>query len=557
MSMTFVPVLGAALLVAPKRKQLTLDERRQRGFGRIYSNVVTWSIHHRRWALALAVLLACGSVPWVRQLKTAFFPKDLSYLSYVDVWAPEDATISQTRELAERAQGVINGAAERWGREQSAMEGKSHAVLKSITTFVGGGGPRFWFSVTPEQQQPNYAQLVIQVRDKHDTTPLVSVLQKALDGIGGARIDVRQLEMAKPVGIPVAIRISGQDIPTLKRYAERARKIFDGVAYAERVRDDWGAAALSVNLDIDADRAAMAGVTHQDVASSSAASHGGALLGAIRDKDVSIPIVARLRPTERADLSALDNLYVSASRSGQKVPLAQVADSHLTMVLEKIQRRNHERTITVSCFPREGYLASEIMSATRSSIQQLRSELPPGYDLAIGGEEEEQTKGFNNLVIVLVISVIAIYVALTLQFKSAVKPLIVFATIPFGVVGALVSLRITASPFGFMAFLGIISLIGVIVSHVIVLFDFIEERRAQGAPLEDALVEAGIQRLRPVLITVVATVIALFPLAAHGGPLWEPLCYAQIGGLSVATFVTLLIVPVVYATFVKDLHWLH
>lgn len=153
-------------------------------------------------------------------------------------------------------------------RYPSTIKGKPYTVLNSITTFVGGGGPRFWFSVTPEQQQPNYVQLVIQVRDKHDTTPLVSVLQKALDEIGGARIDVRQLEMAKPVGIPVAVRISGQDIPTLKRYAERVGKIFDSVAYAERVRDDWGAESLSISLDIDADRAAMAGVTHQDVANS-------------------------------------------------------------------------------------------------------------------------------------------------------------------------------------------------------------------------------------------------------------------------------------------------
>jgi multidrug efflux pump subunit AcrB len=193
------------------------------------------------------------------------------------------------------------------------------------------------------------------------------------------------------------------------------------------------------------------------------------------------------------------------------------------------------------------------MKVARPSINRLRAELPPGYALEVGGEEEEQVKGFGNLVVVLVISILAIFVALMLQFKSAVKPVIVFATIPLGVVGALVSLQLTHSPFGFMAFLGIISLIGVIVSHVIVLFDFIEERQEHGDVLEDALVSAGILRLRPVLITVIATVIALFPLAANGGPLWEPLCYAQIGGLSIATFVTLIIVPVTSAVFVKDL----
>ena len=179
--------------------------------------------------------------------------------------------------------------------------------------------------------------------------------------------------------------------------------------------------------------------------------------------------------------------------------------------------------------------------------------MPPGYTLEVGGEEEEQKKGFADLVVVLAISVASIYVALVVQFKNAVKPLIVFAAIPYGAAGGLVSLSVMRAPFGFMAFLGIISLIGVIVSHVIVLFDFIEEKREEGEPLRDALIDAGIVRLRPVAITVGATVIALLPLASHGGPLWEPLCYAQIGGLTVATFVTLLIVPVFYAIFVLDL----
>jgi multidrug efflux pump subunit AcrB len=154
---------------------------------------------------------------------------------------------------------------------------------------------------------------------------------------------------------------------------------------------------------------------------------------------------------------------------------------------------------------------------------------------------------------VLTISIVAIFVALVFQFRHAVKPFIVFSAIPYGVVGSLVTLAAFGTPFGFMAFLGIASLIGVIVSHVIVLFDFIEEAHAKGEPFREALLDAGIVRLRPVLITVGATVFGLVPLALHGGPLWEPLCYAQIGGLLVATVVTLVLVPVVYAIFVLDL----
>jgi multidrug efflux pump subunit AcrB len=175
--------------------------------------------------------------------------------------------------------------------------------------------------------------------------------------------------------------------------------------------------------------------------------------------------------------------------------------------------------------------------------------------MEIAGEYKEQQKGFGNLAIVMGISIVCIFLALVVQFRHAVKPLVVFSAIPYGMVGAMAALWIMGAPFGFMAFLGVASLVGVIVSHVIVLFDFIEERHEHGAPLREALLDAGILRLRPVLITVGATVIALFPLAAHGGPLWEPLCYAQIGGLTLSTVITLLLVPVVYSIFVLDLKW--
>ena len=212
--------------------------------------------------------------------------------------------------------------------------------------------------------------------------------------------------------------------------------------------------------------------------------------------------------------------------------------------------------MTVSCFPAPGRLPSEVLVAAYEGIEKFQSTLAPGVRMEIAGERKEQVNGFAELTAVLVISVLLIYVALVVQFKSAVKPVLVFAAIPYGMTGAIASLWLMGSPFGFMAFLGVVSLVGVIVSHIIVLFDFIEERREHGAPLEEALLDAGIQRLRPVMITVAATVLALFPLASHGGPLWEPLCYAQIGGLSIATFITLGLVPVLYAIFVRDLKWI-
>jgi multidrug efflux pump subunit AcrB len=209
--------------------------------------------------------------------------------------------------------------------------------------------------------------------------------------------------------------------------------------------------------------------------------------------------------------------------------------------------------MSIYSFPAANHLASEVLTAAMPKLRELQKTMPPGYSLRIGGEYDKQQTGFRNLAVVLAISVSMIYLALLFQFNNAIKPFLVFAAAPYGVVGAICALWVMNTSFGFMAFLGIASLVGVIVSHVIVLFDFIEEMHAKGEPFEEAVVDAGIIRLRPVLITVGATVLALFPLAAHGGPLWQPLCYAQIGGLTVATFITLLMVPVLYSITVLDL----
>src|SRR6266536_1924830 len=226
------------------------------------------------------------------------------------------------------------------------------------------------------------------------------------------------------------------------------------------------------------------------------------------------------------------------------------------MAAQGILSRAQFRTVTVSAFPIPGVLPSQVLTPSMGKIKEFQSKLPQGYFLEIGGEYEEQQKGFKEMTIVMTISVLLIYIALVIQFRSAVKPLLVFAAIPYGMSGAFVALFIMGQPFGFMAFLGIVSLIGVIVSHVIVLFDFIEEAHEKGESLREALLDAGIVRLRPVLITVGATVLGLVPLALHGGPLWQPLCYAQIGGLTIATVLTLVLVPVIYSAVVLDLKWI-
>lgn len=550
-SMTFIPLLGYYLL-RPKAED-PIEQRRRKGFAAWYYRLGSAAIRNR-WRVLLgsfAVLFLGGVM--MKNMRQQFFPKDLQYLSWIDVWLPEDAPFVSTAEAAQRVEDIVREEATRFGEEHK-KNGQGVPVLESMTTFVGGGGPRFWISASPEMSQLNYAQIIVQTKDKHLTEHLLERLQPALSrSVPGARMDVRQLETGAAVGIPVSLRVSGEDIPTLRRLAGELEKILRETPHATRVRNDWGSESFTVRLKIDPDRANMVGVTNQDVAYASAGGLNGAQVATLREGDKQIPIVTRLRMDERAQLQDVQDLYVYSSSGDQKVPLGSISTLDYGMKTEKMLRRFQFRTITVSAFSDEKGLPSEVLTAAMPRIRAYEKNLPPGYRFEIAGEYKEQVKSFKNLIQVLAISVGMIFLALVLQFRSAVKPLIVFGAIPYGMVGAIAALAFMGEPFGFMGFLGMVSLVGVIVSHVIVLFDFIEEKHAEGEPLEQALLDAGIIRLRPVLITVGATVIALVPLAMHGGPLWEPMCYAQIGGLTAATFITLLLVPVIYAIFVRDL----
>jgi multidrug efflux pump len=561
-SMTFLPLLGYYLLRPEKKIEKTLEERRNSGFYGYYARVAKYSIEHRwKFFLGSLVFLALGFVIFSR-LNSAFFPEDVQYWSYIDVWLPNDANLDATNQTAFQVEQIVREQAQRFSKEH-AKPGEPADLLRYVTTFVGGGGPRFWFSASPQLQQLNYAQVLIEVKDKEITPQFIRELQPVLTGsIPGARMDARQL-LTNPLDYPIEIRISStadvsakdeaEDIRVLRAIATKVEDIFRSIPFAERTRNEWQGDNAQITLTIDPDRANLAGVTNMDVANSSTAGLSGSTVSALQEGQKQIPIVARLRMDERAQLSDIQNMYVYASQDSSKIPLVQISNIDHDLVTGRIVRLEQFRTMNVRSFPAAGRLSSEVLKQALPRLRALQASLPPGYQMQIGGEYDKTRNSFKNMALVMIISTAAVFLALVFQFNNAIKPLLVLAAAPYGMIGAFAALWIMHEPFGFMAFLGVASLVGVIVSHSIVLFDFIEERHIEGDDFKLALIDAGILRLRPVLITVFATVLALFPLALHGGPLWKPLCYAQIGGLLVATIVTKLQVPVMYAIFVLDL----
>ena len=346
-SFTFMPLIAYYLIKPPKHAEPPMSERRTHGFPGLYYKVGDFALGHRWGVFAGSLVILVLGGFFFSRLKPQFFPKDLSYLSYVDVWLPPDAPLGATDAVTQRAEAVIREEAERFGKEHHHKD-----VLKSLTSFVGGGGPRFWFSVDPERQQLNYAQILVEVTDKHFTNEFVGPLQTALSReVPGARIDVRQLETGKPVGIPVSIRISGADIGVLHQLSTQMQAILRSQPNATRVRDDWGEPAMTVRLKVDPDRANLSGVTNLDVALSSAAAMTGLPVSIYRERDKQIPIAVRLRMEERAGLSDVQNTYVYSQTSNQRVPLRQVSNLTTELAVPKIKRRNQFRTVTVSSIP--------------------------------------------------------------------------------------------------------------------------------------------------------------------------------------------------------------
>ena len=341
-SMTFIPFLAYYLLRPSKERRKHDGGTRSDADSR--ASTIAWenlrSIIAGLCFGASLLFLALGGF-FGHRLKTQFFPDDVQYLSFLDVWLPNDVPLTVTNRSAIQVENLVRTTAENYAKEHPGKDRKPQPVLKSLTTFEGGGGPRFWFSVTPQLQQLNYAQIIIELYNKDDTPKLVGAFQDAISkNTLGARVDVRQLQ-TNPVDYPVELRVTGladvsaleeaKDIATLRSIAGKVTAILSAVPTSARVRDDWGPEGFQVSLKVDPDRANLAGVTNQDVANSSSTALSGASLTTLRRGDQQIPVVARLRMEERINLSDVQNLYVYSSQSNNKVPLLEVSSVENTL----------------------------------------------------------------------------------------------------------------------------------------------------------------------------------------------------------------------------------
>ena len=411
----------------------------------------------------------------------------------------------------------------------------------------------FFITVSPKEQASYLAQVLVVTKHDDDVPPLIAKLRAELDGeIVGARCVVKQLEQGPPVESPIQIRLVGDDLDVLRAKADEvAKAVRDAGGY--KVHDDLGRRMPVVQIDIDQERANTLGIRTSQVGRIAQSAFAGVKVTELREGDHLVPVKVRLRIEERSEADKIRTLYVRSMRD-QLVPLDSFSSVSLKPEYATIAHYNKMRSVTVMSFSTFGELPSSVLARARSAIKGVQ--LPPGCKLEYAGEEKELNKSKEEIGRVMMISLALITVAMVIQFNSVTKSMVVMLTVPLGLIGAFTGLAVTHTSLGFMAFIGIMSLSGVVVSHIIVLSDFIEEARAEGMELKEALVQAGLVRLRAVLVTVLATVGGLIPLNLTGGELWRPLTGVHIFGLLFATSLTLVVLPVLYYIFCAKLRWI-
>jgi multidrug efflux pump subunit AcrB len=541
-SMTFIPLLGYYLLRGQKGLESGGEIRSFFLFRPVdtalvallprYQRLLRTALEHpgRTAALAYGLLaLSFGFTPFFGQ---QFFPPAERNQLLVDLELPESASIAQTRDAC----------------QQVIRRLRAYDAIASAAVFTGGTAPRFYYNVSPREPGNFLAQILINTRNASDVPRLLVALRAELDReIAGARCVVKQLEQGPPVETPIQIRLTGPELDTLRQTADRVADALREVG-AYKVHDDLGRRMPTLEIAIDQERANTLGIGNTQVGRIAQAAFAGLTVTELRDGDHLIPVVVRLRAPERNEAEKLRSLYVRSLRD-QFVPLDNFAAIGLRPEYATIAHFNQLRAVTVKAYSTFDELPSRVLDRARPALAHLASTLGPGYHLDYAGEEKELRKSRAEMGTVMAVSLSLIAGAMILQFASAFKSLVVMLTVPLGLIGAFLGVGLTRAPMGFMALLGIVSLAGVIVSHIIVLSDFIEEARAAGTELKDALVQAGLVRLRAVLATVFATVGGLIPLALTGGALWKPLTAVHIFGLLFATVLTLVLLPVLYYLF--------
>ena len=504
---------------------------------RIYSvlrRVIELCLRWRKTVVAVTVFMFFTAIAAFGLVQQQFFPTSSRTELFFEMRLPEGTSIGATNAAAKEAEGLLTGDPD----------------IVTYTSYVGQGAPRFWLGLNPVLPNANFAQIVIVTKDLEARERVRARLEKALanGALPGARTRVDRFIFGPPVGYPVQFRVIGPDPLKVREIAEDVRKV---MAANKKLIDphlDWGEQAKSIKLEVDQDRARAIGLTPQDVAQTLQTLLTGFTVTQYREGIESIDVVARAVPDERLDLGRLPSLTIS-TRNGVVVPLSQIARIKYQYEEPILWRRNRDLVLTVRGDIIDGVQAPDVSNEVEPKLKPIEDALPYGYRIETGGAIEESAKANASLAAVFPVMAVAMLAILMIQLQSFSRLLLVFATAPLGIIGGTAALLISNRPFGFVALLGMIALAGMIMRNTVILVDQIDHDIAEGHGRHRAVIDATVRRARPVVLTALAAVLGMIPLG--GSLFWGPMAITIMGGLLVATVLTLLVVPALYALWFR------
>lgn len=543
LALSFTPLLASIFLKKDKKEgeitkvpKPTLIERFVKLLiEKIYRPTLRIALRVPLLVVVASVLVFVGSLALFPLVGVSLFPTADKPLLLIDINTPEGTNLAKTTEAALFVEQVLDTA----------------DLVKDYTTNIGHGNPKVYYNRQPQNYKKSHAQMMVNLKqwEYESFYRFIDELRAAFKKYPGAKITVDEFKNGPPYEAPVAIRVIGENFDTLKVLSEKVEKILQETEGTVNIDNPASIEKIDLKVDINKDKAGLIGLPIRDV---DLAIRAG--LTGIKVTDITTgsgdkyPLIVRLPFEEQIKLGDFGRIYIPTV-NGVQVPLSQVANVELEGVATQVLHFNLDRNTTITAGVEDGYNVNEVTLEIISKLDEI--DLPKGYEFYIAGEFEAQQSSFGNLGQILIVALVGIFAVLVLQFKSFVQPLIVFAAIPLAFMGSIFALFITGWTFSFFAFVGFTSLVGIVINNSIILVDYTNQLVAKGMTIKEAIIEACETRFTPILLTTLTTILGLLPLTLTASGLWTPLGWTIIGGMISSTFLTLLIVPILYKWFTR------
>ena len=532
----FVPYLGVKLLKV-KPHVGPAEEVFDGPFYDRFRATVDWCVQHRWITIGLTIGTFVLGIVGMGQVQQQFFPDSSRPEIMVDVWLPEGSSMAANDEVTRRVEARL-----------AAEPG-----VTSVSTWVGSGVPRFYLPLDQIFPQTNVSQMIVLPQDLKTRERLRKALPELLaTEFPEVRGRVKLLPNGPPVPYPVMFRVVGTDPAVLRGLADEVKAAVRANPNMRGVNDNWNESVKVLRLDVDQAKARALGVSSQSIAQAGRTLLSGSTVGQYRDGDKQIDIVLRQPLDERDAISSLANAYLPTA-SGQSIPLLQIARPVFDWEPGVMWRENRDYAITVQGDVVEGLQGATVTAELLPALKAIEGDWAQrglgAYRVQVAGAVEESSKGSSSIAAGIPLMLFITFTLLMLQLQSFSRSLLVFITGPLGLAGVAGALLLLNRPFGFVALLGVIALMGMIQRNSVILIDQIEQDRSRGVPAWDAVVESTVRRMRPIVLTAAAAVLAMIPLSRS--VFWGPMAVAIMGGLIVATVLTLLALPAMYAAWFR------